>query len=76
MTNSTPTRPRSIQFNARITPAQLDRLEAIARERSFFGGPGLKKDEPNLSLAARWLWGEADPVMRENDVVLEWDRNA
>lgn len=73
---SAQTRPRSLQFNTRITPEQRDRLEQIAREHNFMGGPGLRPDDPNLSLAARWLWGEADKVMREHDVVLEWDRNA
>lgn len=68
--------PRSVQFNTRLTPEQLHRLEEIAVERGFLGGPGLKPDMPNLSLAARYLMGQADPVMKANDVVLEWDRNA
>lgn len=70
------TEPRSLQFNTRVTPAQRQRLEQIAVERGFLGGPGLKPGEPNVSLAARWLWGQADEVMRANDVSLEWDRNA
>lgn len=66
---------RSVQFNTRLTPEQSDRLAEIAREKGFLGGPGVPPGEPNRSLAARWLMGQADKVMRENDVVLEWDRS-
>lgn len=66
---------RSIQFNVRITPEQHARLEQIAADKGFVGGPGLRPDAPNLSLAARWLWGKADQVMAANDVILEWDRS-
>lgn len=73
---ATKTEPRSVQFNTRLTPAQLARLEEIAVEKGFLGGPGLKPETPNLSLAARYLMGQADKVMADNDVSLEWDRNA
>lgn len=67
--------PRSVQLAMRVSPEQKERLETIARERGFLGGPGRAPGEPNISLAARWLMGESDREMRENDLVLEWDRN-
>ena len=73
---SAQTRPRSVQTNIRLTPRQNDRLAEIAREQGFLGGPGLRPDEPNRSLAARYLMGKADEEMKANDVSLEWDRNA
>lgn len=73
---TTPTdTPRSVQFNVRLTPDQIARLEEIAVEQNLLGGPGVRRDTPNLSLAARWLFAKADPIMGEHDVVLEWDRN-
>lgn len=72
MTNN---EPRSVQLALRVTPEQKTRLEAIAREQGFLGGPGRSPGEPNISLAARWLMGESDQEIRENDLVLEWDRN-
>jgi hypothetical protein len=49
------------QFQIRMPERAAERLEQIARDRGFIGGPGRHGgDTPNRAEAVRWLLGQAD----------------
>ena len=54
---------RRIQFMCRIDTTEESVLRKVAEEQNFFGGQGVRKGEPNLSRAARFLWAKGDKRM-------------
>jgi hypothetical protein len=52
------------QFMVRLPEPAIARLTEVALEHGFVGGRGRHgQDEPNLSEAARYLLGQADPQL-------------